>query len=95
MDQPDTDDSVWGSTRRFVDRHIRFCTKALCILAAPIALLFLIPAILVTAASTLTAPVRLKATLSLTYLDKDGKVTHFSATFVEGDLIGRKVPDKK
>ena len=74
MDQPDTDDSVWGSTRRFVDRHIRFCTKALCILAAPIALLFLIPAILVTAASPLTTPVRLKATLSLTYLDKDGKV---------------------
>ena len=27
--------------------------------------------------------------------DKDGRVTHFSATFVEGDLIGRKVPDRK
>jgi hypothetical protein len=27
--------------------------------------------------------------------DKEGRVTHFSATFVEGDLIGKKVPDKK
>jgi hypothetical protein len=27
--------------------------------------------------------------------DKEGRVTHFSATFVEGDLIGKRVPDKK
>jgi hypothetical protein len=27
--------------------------------------------------------------------DKEGRVTHFSATFVEGDLIGKKIPDKK
>ena len=27
--------------------------------------------------------------------DKDGRVTHFSATFVEGDLIGRRVADQK
>ena len=27
--------------------------------------------------------------------DKEGRVTHFSATFVEGDLKGMKVPDKK
>jgi len=27
--------------------------------------------------------------------DKEGRVTHFSATFVEGDLIGRRVPDQK
>ena len=27
--------------------------------------------------------------------DKEGRVTHFSATFVEGDLIGKKVADKK
>jgi hypothetical protein len=26
---------------------------------------------------------------------KDGRVTHFAATFVEGDLIGRKVADAK
>ena len=27
--------------------------------------------------------------------DEKGRVTHFSATFVEGDLIGRRVPEKK
>ena len=27
--------------------------------------------------------------------DARGRVTHFSATFVEGDLIGRRVPDQK
>lgn len=27
--------------------------------------------------------------------DAQGRVTHFSAIFVEGDLIGRRVPDKK
>ena len=27
--------------------------------------------------------------------DTQGRVTHFSATFVEGDLIGKRVPDKK
>jgi hypothetical protein len=27
--------------------------------------------------------------------DAQGRVTHFSATFVEGDLIGKKVADKK
>jgi len=27
--------------------------------------------------------------------DKDGRVTHFSATFVEGDLIGRKVANQR
>ena len=27
--------------------------------------------------------------------DTDGRVTHFSATFVEGELIGRRMPDSK
>jgi hypothetical protein len=27
--------------------------------------------------------------------DKQGRVTHFFITFVEGDLVGRKLPDKK
>jgi hypothetical protein len=32
----------------------------------------------------------------LTFIkDAQGRVTHFSAIFVEGDLIGRKLPDKK
>jgi hypothetical protein len=27
--------------------------------------------------------------------DARGRVTHFTTIFVEGDLIGRRVPDKK
>jgi|RhiMethySRZTD1v2_1073278.scaffolds.fasta_scaffold35297_5 hypothetical protein len=27
--------------------------------------------------------------------DKDGRVTHFSTTFVEGELIGKRLPDKR
>ena len=70
----ENDDSFWMGARRFADRHIRLFTIALCLLAVPIALVFLLPTILVATATPITAPVRLKATLSLTYLDRQGKV---------------------
>jgi penicillin-binding protein 1A len=74
MDQADLDDSVWRQARRFADRHIRAFALGLCLLAIPVSLALLAPSILVAAATPLTAPVRLKATISVTYLDKDGKV---------------------
>jgi penicillin-binding protein 1A len=74
MEQAERDDSVWSEVRAFADRHIRAITIGLCLLVVPAALLFLIPGILVATATPLTAPIRLKATLSVTYLDKDGKV---------------------
>jgi len=70
----DDDDSVWSDVRRFADRHIRVFTIGLCVLTIPLALFFLLPTILVATATPITTPVRLKATLSLTYLDKQGKV---------------------
>jgi penicillin-binding protein 1A len=74
MEQAERDDSVWSEVRTFADRHIRAVALVLGLLAVPMALLFLIPGILVATAAPLTAPVRLKATISVTYLDKDGKV---------------------
>ena len=73
MEEPDADDSIWSDVRRFSDRHIRICTWGLCLMIVPVALLFLVPSILVATAAPITAPVWLKTTLSLTFLDKTGK----------------------
>src|SRR6186713_168052 len=73
MEEADADDSFWNEARRFADRHVRVCTWALCLLIVPVALLFLVPSILVATAAPITAPVWLKTTLSLTFLDKTGK----------------------
>jgi len=74
MEQADRDDSVFEKVGRFANRHVRIVTLLLCLVAVPAALLVLIPSILVATATPITAPVRLKATISVTYLDKDGKV---------------------
>jgi len=74
MDQADWDDSVWSGVRRFADRHVRVVALVLCLIAVPASLLMLIPSLLVATATPITAPVRLKATISVTYLDKNGKV---------------------
>jgi penicillin-binding protein 1A len=74
MEQADTDDSIWSDVRRFADRHIQVCSRGLCLLAIPASLLFLMPSVLIATAASITTPVWLKATLSLTFLDKAGAV---------------------
>ena len=74
MDQLDGHDSVWSGARRFASRHSRVITLIVAAVAICASLLVLAPSLLVATATPLTEPVRLKSTISVTFLDKDGKV---------------------
>src|SRR5579859_5266180 len=74
MDQADRDGSVWSEARSFAGRHIRSFALILCPLSICAAILVLFPYILIAAATPIAEPVPMKATVSVTYLDKDGKV---------------------
>jgi len=74
MDNADREDSVWSEVRSFARRHSWTLALLLLLPAICASLLFMAPTILVATAAPIAAPVRLKATISVTYLDKDGKV---------------------
>jgi hypothetical protein len=74
MKEAESDVSVWKHVRTVADRYIRVCTWILCLLTVPAAILILLPSILIGAAAPITAPIRIKTTLSLIFLDKAGRI---------------------